>query len=125
MLLGEMGARTEKFQFSFYPDCLSEWNTLDPVIRNAPSVAAFKHKLLSKIRPPPVRSIFGIHDAMGVSYLSQITSGLSKLNFHKFKHILKDTMNLLFPTNDGVEYAEHFFCFALLTIDDIFSLESQ
>ena len=106
--VGRIGARTEKFQSSFYPDCISEWNTLDPEIRNAPSVAAFKHKLLLKIRPP-VRYIFGIHDPIGVSYLSQIRVGLSKLNLHKFKHNFKDTIYPLCPTNDAVEDAEHFF----------------
>ena len=74
--VGQIGARTEKFQASFYPDCISEWNTLDPEIRSAPSVAVFKRKLLLTIRPP-VRSIFGIHDPIGVSYLSQIRVGLS------------------------------------------------
>ena len=31
-----IGARTENFEFRFYPDCISEWNTLEPEIRNAP-----------------------------------------------------------------------------------------
>ena len=73
-----IGARTEKLQSSFYPDCICEWNTLDPEFKNALSVAAFKDKLLLKIRPL-VRSIFGIHSPIGVSYLSQIRVGLSKL----------------------------------------------
>ena len=106
--VGRIGAKTEKIQSSFYPDCISEWNTLHPEIRNAPSVAAFKHKLLLKIRSP-VSSIFGSHDPIGVSYLSQIRVGLSKLNLHKFKHNFKDTINPLCPTNDGVEDTEHFF----------------
>ena len=50
--VGRMRARTEKFKSSFYPDCISEWNKLDPEIRLAPSIAIFKTKLLSKIRPP-------------------------------------------------------------------------
>ena len=74
---------------------------LEPEIRNAPSVAAFKYKLLLKTRPL-VRSIFGIHEPIGVSYLSQIRVGLNKVNLHKFKHNFKDTINPLCPTNDGV-----------------------
>ena len=50
--VGRMGAKSEKFQRRFYLDCISEWNTLDPEIRTAPSVAAFKHKLFSKIHLP-------------------------------------------------------------------------
>ena len=41
-VVGRIGARTEKFQSSFYPNCICEWNKLDPEIRLAPSVAVFK-----------------------------------------------------------------------------------
>ena len=30
------------------------------------------------------------------------------MNFHKFKHNFKDTLNPLCPTNDGIEDTEHF-----------------
>ena len=88
----------------------NEWNTLDPEIRNAPSVTAFKHKLILKIRPFE-RSIYSIPDPIGVPYLSQIRVRLSKLNLHKFKHNFKDTINPFCPANDGVENAGHFFLF--------------
>ena len=106
-VIGPIRGRTEIFQSSFYPNCISEWNKLDPEIRLAPSVAVFKAKLLSRIRPPP-KSVFGIHDPIGLSYLSQIRVGLSKLNFHKFKHNFRDTINPMCPTNDGIEDTEHF-----------------
>ena len=106
-VIGRIGARTEKFQSSFYPNCLFEWNKLDREIRLATSVAVFKTKLLSIIRPP-AKSVFGIHDPIGLSYLSQIRVGLSKLNFHKFKHNFRDTVNPMCPTNDGFEDTEHF-----------------
>ena len=106
-VVGRIVTRTEKFNSSFYPNCIQEWNTLNPEIRLAPSVAVFKKKLLSIIRPP-AKSVFGIHDPLGLSYLSQLRVGLSKLNFHKFKHNFKDTLNPLCPTNDGIEDTEHF-----------------
>ena len=106
-VVGRIGARTAKFQSSFYPNCIFEWNKLDPEIRLAPSVAVFKAKLLSMIRPPE-KSVFGIYDPIGLSYLSQIRVGLSKLNFHKFKHNFRDTVNPMCPTNDGIEDTEHF-----------------
>ena len=34
--------------------------------------------------------------------------GLSKLNFHKFRHNFKDTINPMCPINDGIEDTEHF-----------------
>ena len=88
----------------------NEWNTLEPEIRNAPSVTAFKHKLILKIRPLE-RSIYSIPDPIGVPYLSQVRVRLSKLNLHKFKHNFKDTINPFCPANDGVENAGHFFLF--------------
>ena len=101
-------ARTEKFKSSFYPHCLSEWNDLDPEIRLAPSVAVFKKQFLSIIRPIYlVRSIFGIHDPKGLSYLTQLRVGLRKLNFHKFKHNFSDTVDPMCPANDGIEDTEH------------------
>ena len=106
-VIGRIKARTEKFKSSFYPSCLTEWNELDPEIRLAPSVTVFKKKLLSIIRPP-AKSVFGIHDPMGLSHLTQLRVGLSKLNFHKFRHNFKDTINPMCPTNDGVEDTEHF-----------------
>ena len=33
---------------------------------------------------------------------------LSKLNFHKFKHNFKDTINPMCPVNDGIEDTEHY-----------------
>ena len=106
-VIGRIEARTGKFKSSFYPHCLSYWNDLDPEIRLAPSVAVFKKQLLSIIRPP-VRSIFGIHDPKGLSYLTQLRVGLSKLKLHKFEHNFRDTINPMCPTNDGIEDTEQF-----------------
>ena len=66
-----------------------------------------RKKLLSKIRPP-AKSVFGIHDPIGLSYLTQLRVGLSKLNLHKFKHNFRDTINPMCPSNDGIESTEHF-----------------
>ena len=41
-------------------------------------------------------------------YLTQLRVGLSKLNFHKFKHNFRDTINPMCPTSDGIEDTEHF-----------------
>ena len=73
------------------------------------------HQLLSsrkscsrKFAPPPAKSVFGIHDPIGLSYLTQLRVGLSKLNLHKFKHNFRDTTNPMCPSNDGIESTEHF-----------------
>ena len=100
-------ARTTRFKTSFYPDCLSEWNKLDPEIRLSPSLSIFKTKLSKLIRPTP-KLVYGIHDPKGLAILTQLRVGLSKLNFHKFRHNFRDTVNPLCPANDGVEDTEHF-----------------
>ena len=106
-VVGRIRARTEKFKSSFYPNCLVEWNELDLEIRLAPSVGIFKKKLISIIRPL-AKSVFGIHDPIGLSYLTQLRVGLSKLCFHKFKHNFRDSINPMCPSNDGIETTEHF-----------------
>ena len=106
--IGQLRARTKGFQSSFYPNCISEWERLDPEIRLSSSVNIFKKRLLSIIRPPP-KSVYRIHDPIGLSILTQLRVGLSKLNSHKFKHNFRDTLNPLCPTNDGVEDTEHYF----------------
>ena len=106
-VVGQIKARTEKFKSSFYPHSLSEWNKLDPEIRESSSVSVLKKKLFSQIRPP-ANSVYGIHNPKGISYLNQLRMGLSKLNFHKFKHNFRDTINPMCPVNDGIEDTEHF-----------------
>ena len=105
--IGQIRARTERFKSSFYPNCLSEWEKLDPEIQQSCSVNVFKKKLLALIRPPP-KLVYNIHDPKGLSILTQLRVGLSKLNFHKFKHNFNDTLNPLCPINDGIEDTEHF-----------------
>ena len=86
---------------------MSEWNKLDPEIRESSSVRVLKKKLFSQIRPPP-NSVYGIHNPKGIAFLTQLRMGLSKLNFHNFKHNFKDKINPMCPVNDSIEDTEHF-----------------
>ena len=106
-VIGQIMARTTRFKASFYPDCLSEWNKRDPEIRLSHSLSIFKTKLSKLIRPTP-KLVYDIHDPMGLAILTQLRVGLSKLNFDKFRHNFRDTVNPLCPVNDGVEDMEHF-----------------
>ena len=78
---------------------------MDPI--NTQIVSTTPMIRLAKIRPMP-KCVFRIHDPTGLSYLTQLRVGLSKLNFHKFKHNFRDTMNQMCPSNDGIEDTEHF-----------------
>ena len=105
--IGQIRVRTERFKSTFYPNCLSEWEKLDTEIRESCSVNSFKKQLLGLIRPPS-KSVYGIHDPKRLSILTQLRVGLSKLNYHKFKHNFRDTLNPLCLINDGIEDTEHF-----------------
>ena len=76
-------------------------------MRLAPSVSVLKKCFLSIIHSP-AKSVFGIHDPIGLSYLNQLRVGLSKLNLHEFKHNFRDTVNPMRPTSDVIEDTEHF-----------------
>ena len=104
---GQIYARTDKYESTFYPNCLAEWENIDPDTRNASSLGIFKEKLNKIIRPTP-KQVFGIHDPKGLAALTQLRVGLSALNFHKFRHNFNDTLNPMCPINDGVEDTEHF-----------------
>ena len=107
-VIGQVFARTKGFKSSFYPNCLLEWDRLDQDIRQSNSIAIFKRRLFSIIRPP-AKSVFGIQNPRGLSILTQLRVRLSRLNFHKFMHNFSDTMSPLCPINDGVEDREHYF----------------
>ena len=49
-----------------------------------------------------------IHEPIGLSYLTQLRVGFSKLCFHKFKHNVRDSVNPMCPSNDGTETTEYF-----------------
>ena len=66
-VVGQIRARTEKFKSSFFPHSLTEWNKLDPEIRESSSVSVLKKKLFSQIRPP-ANSVYGIHNPKGISF---------------------------------------------------------
>ena len=62
---------------------------------------------MSLIRPArnPIYSIF---DPKGLSILTNVRIGLSKLNSYKFRHNVRDTLNHMGPISDSTEDTEHF-----------------
>ena len=72
------------------------------------SIAVFKNKLLSFIRPSK-RSIFNVNDSEGVKYLTRLRLCFSHLNKHKFRHGLLHTLNPLCNCSLEVRENEHFF----------------
>ena len=63
--------------------------------------------MLAVIRPLS-KPVYGIHDPKGSASLTQLRVGLSKLNFHKFRHTFRDEIDRMRPSNDGVEDTKHY-----------------
>ena len=105
--------RTDCFKYSFFPNSLSEWSQLGPEIQNSESIAVFKIKLLSFIRPSKI-SLFNVNDPEGVKYLTRLHLRFSHLNYHKFRHSFLDTLNPLCNCSLEVKDNEHFFLRCLI-----------
>ena len=121
MPLGVEGqGRTEKFKCSFYPCCLSYWNELCPQIGIAPSADIFKKEIC-----PRLKSVFGIHDPIRLSNLTQRRVGHSKLNIDKFKHNSRDTIDPICPSNDSIESTEHFMLLCLRLTFNVGTLSQE
>ena len=56
------------------------------------------------------KSIFGIHDTVGLRYLFQLRVSLSSLRSHKWRHNFIDTPSEICRCNQGNEDTNHFFC---------------
>jgi len=42
-------ARTSAYQYSFFPNTISDWNSLPAFIRSCPSITAFKYNLVAHL----------------------------------------------------------------------------
>ena len=86
--------RTDCFKYSFFPSTLRDWFNLDSSIRNSESIAIFKSKLLSLIRPPQ-SNVYNIFNPIGLKLLTRLRLGFSHLNEHKVRHGFQDCLNPL------------------------------
>ena len=64
--------------------------TIDFEFHNSVSLNIFKNKLIKLIRPNP-KSIFKLHDTVGIKIIYQLRVGLSSLKCHKKIHNFMDT----------------------------------
>ena len=86
--LQEFSCRTESFKHSFFPFCVREWNKLDNTIRDAESVKQFK-SMLKNFFSLNQRSLFSIHDPVGVKLLTRLWLQFSYLMNTNFLIISK------------------------------------
>ena len=122
-VVGRIMARTANSNLAFILTVYVNGTILNQNLDLHHRSLSFKKKILSIIRPH-ANPVFGIHDPIGLSSLTQLRVGLSKLNCHKFKHNFRDAVNPMCPVNPMRNTS---CCFALLLMlnDEIFSLESM
>ena len=99
--------RTDCFKYSFFPSTLKDWFNLDASIRNSESIAIFKSRLLSLIRPSQ-SNVYNIFDPIGLKLLTRLRLGFSHLNEHKFRHNFQDCLNPLCLCSLEIEDTIHY-----------------
>ena len=102
--------RTDCYKNSFFPSALSDWFQLDTAIRNSESIAVFKSRLLSFIRP--IQSdVYNIFNPIGLKFLSRLRLDFSHLNERRFRLNFEDCLNPLcscsLHTEDTIHYLLH------------------
>ena len=96
-------SRTVKFNDSFFPSCVVDWNELDEIFKKAINKKFFQSSLVKLVSPPKSNN-FNILDNLGLMYLTQLRVGLNR---YKFDHNFNDTIDPMCSVNDGVEDSTH------------------
>ena len=99
--------RTDCFRNSFFPSTLNDWFNLDVEIRNSESLAIFKTKLVSFIRPVS-SNVYNIFDPVGLKLLTRLRLGFSHLNEHRFRHNFQHCINPLCSCSLDIEDTSHY-----------------
>ena len=107
-ILNEISCNSDSYRNSFYPDSIRCWNRIGHKLRNSLNLKSFKASILALVRPSP-KSIFDIHDSLGIKWLFQLRVGLSPLNEHKNNHNFIDTPSDKCIVCKRSENLEHFF----------------
>ena len=118
--------RTDCFKYSFFPSTLKYWFNLNASIRNSESLAIFKSKLLSLIRPIQ-SNLYNTFDPIGLKLLTCLRLSCGHLNEHKLRHNFQDCLNPLcfccLETEDAVHYLLHCYHFSQYRFDLINSVK--
>ena len=103
----EIKFKSDRYKNSFFPDVISSWNKIVSNFDDFPSFDVLKNHVVSSFRPKN-KSIFGVHDPIGLRYLFQLRVSLSPLRSHKSRHNFIDTPSDICHCNQGVEDTSHF-----------------
>ena len=86
---------------------MNDWFNLDSTIRDSESIAIFKKRLLSFIRPIP-SNVYNIFDPIGLKFLTRLHLRFSHLNEHRFRHNCQECINPLRSCNLETENTSHY-----------------
>ena len=95
-------ARTKRFEITFFPYCVHQWNRLDKHFKKLQTALTFKAALLNFIRPK-CNPTYNIHDPVGVVYLNRLRIGFSHL--HNFSDTNDPFCNC---RTNSIETPEHY-----------------
>ena len=84
---------SQLYSNTFLPSVIRDWNELPDLIRSAPSLSAFKHKLNRNIRMPP--KLYFTGKRLGQIYHARLRTNCSSINLHLFSKNLADTCSPL------------------------------
>ena len=102
----EKGSRTARFSNTYFQNVIAEWNLLNSDVRNSESLAAFKRKLISTVRPLK-NSKYGVYDIIGVRRMTKLRIEFSPLNEHRFRHNF-DCLSSICACECAIEDNQHF-----------------
>ena len=103
----EIKFKTDRYKNCFFPQAISSWNKIISHFEDIPSLYCLKGHVLS-FSPPKNKSIFGVHDPIGLRYLFQLRVSLSPLRSHKGRHNTVDTPSDICHCDQGIENTYHF-----------------
>lgn len=100
--------RTVRYKNSFFPYCVSQWNSLDSELRELPSINSFKNALARFYRPSP-SLLYHVHNQKGIIFLNRLRVDFSHLKEHKFRHNFQDTVDPFCNcSTNSIETTEHY-----------------
>jgi len=78
-------SRTDRYDNSFFPYCIKNWNSLDNNIKSLPTLNQFKKNICAFIRTKG-NTFYTIRDKVGAKLLTKIRVNFSDLRDHRFNH---------------------------------------
>ena len=114
--------RTLRYENSFFPYCIREWNTLDDELKSLPTLQSFKKHLVTFIRLNE-RSFYGIMDNVGIKLLTKSCVEFSDLRDHRFSHNFNCTSPLCKCSLEDETTSHYIFrCLCFITSIAVYSL---